>query len=345
MQSLLSNRLVRRLPPAQSRARSTALAVAAALCTAAVPLAQAQSPTGAFPQRTMRLILSVPPGGAADFTGRVVAAKMGELAGQNVVVESRPGAGGIVASEFVTKATPDGHTLMLSSSTTHGAAPVLYKKLPFDAIKSFTHISGVSLLPAMMAINADVPAKTVKEFIAVTRASPGKFMFSSSGNGSAPQLFGEAFKIKTGANLTHVPYKGSGPAVVDLATGQVHMMMDGLPSLINQIKSGRLRPLAALADKRFAVFPDVPTIAEAGFPGLEDGVWYGISAPAGVPAPIVDVLAKLTLRTITSPDVVERFLTVGGIPLTLGPKEYVAFIQSHNKRWGEIVRAANVVAD
>jgi tripartite-type tricarboxylate transporter receptor subunit TctC len=262
-----------------------------------------------------------------------------------VLVESRPGAGGIIASEYVTKATPDGHTLMLSSSTTHGAAPVLYKKLPYDAIKDFTHISGVSLLPAMMAINADVPAKTVKEFIAITRANPGKYMFSSSGNGSAPQLFGENFKIRTGANLTHVPYKGSGPAVVDLATGQVHMMMDGLPSLINQIKSGRLRPLAALADKRFLVFPDVPTIAEAGFPGLEDGVWYGMSAPAGVPAPIVAILAKLTARAITSPDVVERFQTVGGIPMPIGPKEYVAFIQHYNKRWGEIVRIANETVD
>jgi len=323
------------------------LAVTVATLFATLPMvAQAQSPAaGSFPQRTMRLVLSVPPGGAADFTGRVVAAKMGELAGQTVLVESRPGAGGIVASEYVTKATPDGHTLMLSSSTTHGAAPVLYKKLPYDAIKSFTHISGVSLLPAMMAINADVPAKTVKEFIAVTRANPGKYMFSSSGNGSAPQLFGENFKIITGANLTHIPYKGSGPAVVDLATGQVHMMMDGLPSLINQIKTGRLRPLAALAEKRFSVFPDVPTIAEAGFPGLEDGVWYGMSAPAGVPAPVVDILAKLTARTITSPDVIERFQTVGGIPMPIGPKEYVAFIQSYNKRWGEIVRIANVRVD
>jgi len=287
----------------------------------------------------------VPPGGAADFTGRVVAAKMTEFVGQNVVVESRVGAGGIVASEYVTKATPDGHTLMLSSSTTHGAAPVLYKKLPFDAIKSFTHISGVSLLPAMMVINADVPAKTVKEFIALTRANPGKYMFSSSGNGSAPQLFGEQFKIRTGADLTHVPYKGSGPAVIDLATGQVHMMMDGLPSLLGQIKSGRLRPLAAMSDKRFEVFPEVPTIAEAGFPGLEDGVWYGISAPAGVPQPIVDQLSRLVAKVVTSPDVRERFATVGATPMPIGPKEYVAFIMRENKKWGEIVRAAGVVVD
>src|SRR6187455_1508760 len=182
-----------------------------------------------FPQRPLRLVISVPPGGAADFTGRVVAAKLAEFLGQNVVVEGRPGAGGIIASTYVTNATPDGYTLMLSSSTTHGA--------------------GISLIPAMMAINAEVPAKTVKDFIALTKANPGKYLFSSSGNGSAPQIFGEQFKIKTGAMMTHVPYKGSGPAVVDLAAGQVHMMMDGLPSLIGQIKSGRLRPLAAMSEK------------------------------------------------------------------------------------------------
>ncbi len=325
--------------PLRQSILATALLAALAL-TSSLAFSQ-----GAFPQRPMRLVLSVPPGGAADFTGRVVAAKMTEFVGQNVVVESRVGAGGIVASEYVTKATPDGHTLMLSSSTTHGAAPVLYKKLPFDAIKSFTHISGVSLLPAMMVINADVPAKTVKEFIALTRANPGKYMFSSSGNGSAPQLFGEQFKIRTGADLTHVPYKGSGPAVIDLATGQVHMMMDGLPSLLGQIKSGRLRPLAAMSDKRFEVFPEVPTIAEAGFPGLEDGVWYGISAPAGVPQPIVDQLSRLVAKVVTSPDVRERFATVGATPMPIGPKEYVAFIMRENKKWGEIVRAAGVVVD
>lgn len=315
--------------------------LAAATLVPAAAWSQAQS----FPARPMRLVISVPPGGAGDFTARVVAAKMAEFVGQNVLVEARVGAGGIVASEYVAKATGDGHTLMLSSSTTHGAAPVLYRKLPYDPIGDFTHIAGISLLPAMMAINAEVPAKTVKEFIALTRAHPGKYMFSSSGNGSAPQLFGEQFKIRTGANLTHVPYKGSGPAVVDLAAGAVHMMMDGLPSLINQIKSGRLRPLAAMADKRFDVFPDVPTIAEAGFPGLEDGVWYGLSAPRGVPAPIVDQLSKLAARVITSPDVRDRFSTVGGLPMVLGPKEYLAFIQRENRKWGEIVRAAKVVAD
>jgi tripartite-type tricarboxylate transporter receptor subunit TctC len=310
-------------------------------CCAAAPVHAAE----VFPQRPLRLVISVPPGGAADFTGRVVAAKLSDLLGQNVVVEGRPGAGGIIASEYVTKATPDGYTLMLSSSTTHGAAPVLYKKLPYDAMKGFTHISGISLIPAMMAINADVPAKSVREFIALTKANPGKYLFSSSGNGSAPQLFGEQFKIKTGALLTHVPYKGSGPAVIDLAAGQVHMMMDGLPSLIGQIKGGRLRALAAMSDKRFAIFPDVPTMAEAGFPGLEDGVWYGLSGPAGVPQPVVEQLYKVMQRVLSSPDVVERFATVGSYPMPIGPQAYEAFIVKENKKWGEIVRLSGAAPD
>jgi tripartite-type tricarboxylate transporter receptor subunit TctC len=298
-----------------------------------------------FPQRPLRLVISVPPGVAADFTGRVVGAKLAELMGQNVVIEGRPGAGGIVASVYVTTTTPDGYTLMLTSSTTHGVAPVLYKKLPYDAMKGFTHISGVALMPAMFAINADVPAKTVKELVALAKTSPGKYMFSSSGNGSVPQLFGEQLKIMSGAPMTHVPYKGSGPAVVDLAAGHVHMMVDGLPSLIGQNKAGRLRAIAAMSEKRFAIFPDVPTIAEAGFPGMEGGVWYGLSGPAGIPRPIVEQLAKVTARIVMAPDVQERFATVGGYPMPLGPKEYEAFILKEQKKWGEIVRVSGASPD
>ncbi|MCC6532334.1 MAG: tripartite tricarboxylate transporter substrate binding protein [Burkholderiales bacterium] len=311
-------------------------AVAAlALCPAFEASAQAT-----YPARPLRLVLSVPPGGAADFTGRVVGAKLSELFGQHVVIESRPGAGGIVASEYLTKATPDGYTLMLTSSTTHGVAPVLYKKLPYDAMKSFTHISGVLYMPAMMAVNAEVAAKTVKEFIALAKAKPNGYLFVSSGNGSAPQLWGEQFKILTGVQITHVPYKGSGPAVVGLAGGEAHLMFDGLPSLIGQLKAGRLRPLAALHDKRFSVFPDVPTIAEAGVPGMEGGIWYGLSGPAGMPPAIVERLAKEMLRVLRQSDVQERFATVGGIPMEIGPKEYTDFIRKEHRKWGEIVRVS-----
>src|SRR5688572_25056039 len=305
----------------------------------------AASAQDGFPNRPLRLILSVPPGGAADFIGRVVGAKLAEFVGQNVVIESRLGAGGIVASVYVTNATPDGHTLYLSSSTTHGVAPVLYKKLPYDAIKGFTHVSLIGVMPAIMAIHTDVPAKTVKEFIALAKAKPGAFRFPSSGNGSVPQLLGEQFKIVTGTNLVHVPYKGSGPAVIGLAAGEAHVMWDGLPSLIGQIKGGRLRPLAAMHDKRFPNFPDVPTAAEAGLAGMEGGIWYGLSAPPGLPRPIVDRLNKEIARIVVQPDVQERFATVGGIASPSAPQGYVDFILKENRKWGEIVRVSGAAPD
>ena len=312
----------------------------AAFCAASGAWAQ-----DTFPQRPLRLVLSVPPGGAADFIGRVVGAKLGEFLGQNIVIESRQGAGGIVASVYVTNATPDGYTLYLSSSTTHGVAPVLYKKLPYDAIKGFTHISLIVVMPAIMAVHTDVPAKTVKEFIALVKAKPGAYRFPSSGNGSVPQLFGEQFKIVTGTNLVHVPYKGSGPAVVGLAAGEAHVMWDGLPSLIGQIKAGRLRPLAAMNDKRFAIFPDVPTAAEAGLAGMEGGIWYGLSGPPGIPQPLVARLNKEVARVVAQPDVQERFSSVGGIASPSTPAGYVDFIHKENRKWGEIVRVSGATAD
>jgi tripartite-type tricarboxylate transporter receptor subunit TctC len=308
------------------------------------PMSSSWSQDG-YPQRPLRLVLSVPPGGAADFIGRIVGAKLSEFVAQNVVIESRPGAGGIVASVYVTGATPDGHTLYLSSSTTHGVAPVLYKKLPYDPIKGFTHISLIVVMPAIMAVHADVPAKTVKEFIALAKAKPNAYRFPSSGNGSVPQLIGEQFKIVTGTQLVHVPYKGSGPAVVGLVAGEAHVMWDGLPSLIGQIKAGRLRPLAAMHDRRFAIFPDVPTAAEAGLQGMEGGIWYGLSGPAGIPRPIVERLNKEIARLVAQRDVQERFDTVGGIAAPTSPSGYVDFILKDNKKWGEIVRISGATVD
>lgn len=318
---------------------------ALALLFALLPLGAAAAAKDDYPQRPIRLVVPVPPGGAGDFTGRLVGAKLADALGQNVVVENRGGAAGVIATEFVSQATPDGYTFLLSSSTTHGIGPVLYRKLPYDAQKNFTHIGLIATVPAVMAVNQSVPVHTVKEFVALAKAKPGALLFGSSGSGGPPHLMGELFKSVTGAPITHVPYKGSGPAVIDLAAGQVHMMMDGLPSLIGQIKAGRLRALAAMNEKRFSIFPDVPTMAEAGFPGLEDGVWYGLSGPAGIPRPIVDQLYKVMQRVLASPDVVERFATVGAYPMPLGPKEYEAFILKENKKWGEIVRISGASAD
>jgi tripartite-type tricarboxylate transporter receptor subunit TctC len=328
------------------RCRLDGSAVVAALlavtASAAAPGAFAQSP---FPDRPLRLVIAVPPGGAADYTGRVLGAKLAEYLGQSVLIENRPGAGGIVASEYVIKSNADGHTLQLTSSTSHGVAPVLYKKLPYDPMKDFTHIAMFTTLPAMMAVHVDVQAKTVKEFVALAKSRPSGLLFASAGNGSAPQLMGEQFKIASGVPMTHVPYKGSGPAVQDLMTGQVQVMFDGLPSLLPQIRAGRLRPLAALAEKRFTLFPDVPTMAEAGYPGLEAGLWFGVSGPAGIPRPVVDRLVKEIFRVVGQPDVQEKFSTVGAIPQTLGPKEYVAFILKENRRWAEVIKVSGAVPD
>lgn len=298
-----------------------------------------------FPQRPIRLVVPVPPGGAADFTARIIGMKLTESLGQNIVVENRGGAAGTIASDLVARATGDGYTLLFSSSTTHGISPLIYKKLPYDPMKSFTHIALINTIPAVMVVHQSVPAKSVKEFVALAKSKPNTFLFGSSGSGSPPHLLGELFKMVTGAPITHVPYKGSGPAVVDLAGGQLHAMLDGLPSLINQIKSGRLRPLAAASARRSAVLPDLPTMAEAGYPGVEGGLWYGISGPAGVPAAAAERLSKAVFAATALPDVKERFATVGGFSSPLGPKEYTEFIRKEMVKWAPVVKASGARVD
>ena len=303
------------------------------------------APANDYPQRPIRLVVPVPPGGAADFTARLVGGRLAEALGQNIVVENRGGAAGVIATEFVSQATPDGYTFLLSSSTTHGISPVLYKKLPYDAMKDFTHIALVSSVPAVMAVNQSVPAATVKEFVALAKAKPGSLLFGSSGAGGPPHLMGELFKSVTGAPITHVPYKGSGPAVLDLVGGQIHVMFDGLPSLIGQIKTARLRPIAAVSAKRSAVLPELPTMAEAGYPGVEGGLWFGISGPAGVPRAIVERLSKEVHAAAALPEVRERFASVGAYASPLGPREYAEFIRKEMNKWAPVVKASGATAD
>lgn len=308
-----------------------------AVCGAAV--------TETYPQRPIRLIVGVPPGGAADFTARITAAKMSEALGQNVVVENRGGAAGTIASDIVAKATPDGHTLMLSSSTTHGIGPVLYKKLPYDALKDFTHIGLINSVPGVMVVHQSVPATSVKEFVALAKAKPGTLLFGSSGSGSPPHLIGELFKSVTGAPIVHVPYKGSGPAVIELAGGQLHAMFDGLPSLIGQIKAGKLRALAATSATRSSLMPELPTMAEAGFAGVEGGLWFGVSGPAGVPRAAVDKISKEIFRITALDDVKERFANVGARATPLAPAAYTKFIRDEMGKWGPLVKSSGASVD
>lgn len=298
-----------------------------------------------YPQRPIRLIVPVPPGGAADFTGRIVGIKMSESLGQNVVVENRGGAAGTIASDIVAQSAGDGYTLLLSSSTTHGIAPLLYKKLPYDALTSFTHIALINTVPAVMVVHQAVPVNSVKEFVALAKSKPQAFLFGSSGNGSPPHLLGELFKSVTGAPMTHVPYKGSGPAVVELAGGQLHVMLDGLPSLLAQIKAGKLKPLAAASTKRSNVLPDLPTMAEAGYPGVEGGLWFGISGAAGTPAAAVERLSKEVFRITALDEVKERFATVGAFASPLGPRDYTEFISKDLAKWAPVVKSSGARVD
>ena len=296
-----------------------------------------------FPNRPLRLVVTVPPGGAADFIARLVGGKMSETPGQPVVVENRGGAGGTIAADAVAKAAPDGYTLLQNSITTHGVGPHLYARLPYDPVKDFAPVSGLALLPLIMAINADLPFKSVQELIADSRK--GSLNFASSGNGGAPHMAGELFKSETGASITHVPYKGSGPAVADLVGGRVQIMFDAAPSLIQHVKSGKLRVLAAASAQRNRLLPEVPTFAELGYPKVAVSLWYGLLAPAGTPRPVIDRLNRETRKALEAPDVREKLLAQGAEPMPGSSEAFATFMHEESAKWAPVVKQAGVKLD
>lgn len=307
--------------------------VSAALMAA--PVAHGQD---AYPNKTITLVVPVPPGGAADFIARLVGQKLSEAVGQPVVISNRGGAGGTIASDNVAKAAPDGYTLMLNSITTHGIGPHLYNKLPYDPAKDFTPIVLAAQLPLLMTINADHAAKSVKDVIAYGKANPGKLSFASSGNGGAPHLSGELFKTIAGIEMLHVPYRGSGPAVVDVGAGRVDIMFDAVPSLLALIQGSKLRPLAAAGAQRNPVLPDVPTFAELGISGMDISLWYGFAGPSGLPPAIVQRLNTELDKVLKQPDMVSAFAKQGAAPGGGSPQQYADFVRAESKRWGEVVQ-------
>jgi tripartite-type tricarboxylate transporter receptor subunit TctC len=323
-----------------------ALLLAAACGPAAAAAAQAAAKAAeAYPNKPIRLLVGVPPGGAADFTARIVAQKLADGFGQNVIVENRGGAGGTIASDIAAKATPDGYTLLWSSVTTHGVGPVLYTRLPYDSLKDFTHVGLAASLPMIMVVHAAVPAKSPRELVELAKAKPGTLHFASSSSGSLPHLVGELFRARTGAPITHVPYKGSGPAVVDLAAGNVQIMFDAVPSLFAQIKAGRLRVIASVYSQRSTVFPEAPTLAEAGYPGIEGVIWYGVSGPAGLPRAVVARLNAEMQKLLAQPEVKERFAQQGAIATPLASDRYTAFVRAEQAKWGPVVQASGAKVD
>jgi tripartite-type tricarboxylate transporter receptor subunit TctC len=298
---------------------------------------------GDYPNRPLRLVVTVPPGGAADFIARLVGGKLAESFGQSVVVENKPGASGTIAADAVAKAPPDGYTLLQNSITTHGIGPHLFASLPYDPVKDFAPVSGLALLPLIMAVNAELPARDVKELLAYARSH--SVNFASSGSGGAPHMAAELFKSVTGAPLVHVPYKGSGPAVADLVGGRVQVMFDAAPSLIAHLRSGKLRVLAAAASERNRLLPDVPTFAELGYPQVNVSLWYGLLTPAGTPHPVIDKLNRTVTQILDASEVVVRLHAQGAEPMRGSPATFAAFMRAEMAKWAPIVKQANVKPD
>ena len=296
-----------------------------------------------YPARPIRLIVTVPPGGAADFIARLVGGKVSESLGQPVLVENRGGAGGTIAADAVAKAAPDGYTLLQNSITTHGVGPHLYSKLPYDPVKDFAAVSGLAVLPLVMAVNAELAPRNVQELIALSKTSP--LNFASSGNGGAPHMAAELFKSVTGAPLTHVPYKGSGPAVADLVGGRVQIMFDAAPSLIAHIRSGKLRVLAAASAERNRLLPEVPTFAELGHPKIAVSLWYGLLAPAATPPSVIQKLNSEVMKALQSADVRERLQAQGAEPMPGTPDAFAAFMREEMAKWAPVVKQAGVKLD
>ena len=283
--------------------KTLVLAFALSFSLASIGAAHSQ----AYPNRPLRDIVPFPPGGAVDTVTRIVTAKLSEVLGQTIVVENRAGAGGNVGADAAAKSTPDGYTLFTCQIASHAVSPALYKKtLPYDHIKDFVPISRLGTTPNVLSVHPSVPVNSVSEFIAYAKARRGKINYGSSGVGTSPHLTMELFKLTTGIDLVHVPYKGGAPALIDLLGGHIPVMFANLPEHLPSIKSGKLRALGVSTAKRSPQLPDVPTVAESGVPGFEVMVWYGLCAPAGVPKPIVAKLNADIVKTLNMPEVKER---------------------------------------
>ena len=295
-----------------------------------------------YPVKPIRVLVGFAPGGSADIIARAVGQKLADAFKQPVVVDNRSGASGIIATDLAAKASPDGYTLLEATMSTHGIGPHLYKKLPYDVVNDFEAVALMVRIPLVMFVHASVPAANLKEFVALARSNPGKYSYASAGAGTPPHLVAELFKLKTGAQLLHVPYKGTGAALPDVVAGQIHMMVDGPPPFLPHVKSGRLKALGAASEKRNPLLPDVPTFAESGISGMEAGLWYGIVAPKGMPKAVVARLNAETNRALEQPDLRERFAAMSVEIVGGPPQAFARYIDSELKRWGEVVRAANI---
>ena len=283
-----------------------------------------------------------PPGGSTDIVARIVAQKLGDRIGQPLVVENRGGAGGTIGTEAVAKAAPDGYTLGFASTSTHAVAPAVYAKLGYDPVKDFAPISLVAVTPYLLVVNPSMNVKSLPEFVGYVKARPGKLNYASAGTGSTTHLAMEMLKSAAGLYIVHIPYNGNGPAGTAVIAGQVEFLFGSLPAVLPHAKSGRVRPLAVGTPKRSPSRPEVPTVAESGFPGFDASLWLSIMAPAGTPAPVVDRLHKEIVAAIAAPDAADALSKAGAEPITSTPAELAAMVRDGVEKYGKVVKQAGV---
>ena len=316
--------------------------LAATLAASALPCAvRAQAD---WPARPLRLVVPFAPGGATDVTARLVAQRLSESLKQQVVVENRAGGGSIVGTDFVAKAAPDGYTLVMAANSCIAPGPLMRANMPYDALRDLTHITLVGSFPNGFVVRADHPAKSLAEFIALARARPGALNYSSAGVGSSGYLSGELLKQKSGIDILHIPYKGTGPAVTDLLGGQLDALFDGLVTATPQVRSGRLRLLAVTGEARARAFPEVPTTGEI-VPGVVGAAWFGVSGPAGMPEPVIERLQMELRKLLALPEVQHRLADIGMTVIGGDRQQYLAHIAAENARYGPLIAAAKLRLD
>ena len=322
-----------------NRRFSSAVVVGCALC-AATPAALGQ----AYPIKPVRMIAASSPGSAVDIVARIVAQKLGEQLGQQVVVDNRAGAGGNLGAELAAKAAPDGYTLFMGTPA-HAINTGLYRKLNYDLIRDFSPVTQVTSGQYVVVVHPSLPVKSIRELIALARTKPGQLNYASAGSGNATHLAGELFASATRIKLVHVPYKGSGPAVTDLVGGQVQLMFANLVAALPQVKTGRIRALAVTGQTRAAAAPELPTVIEAGVPGYVVTSWFGVLVPAATPRELIMKLNAELARTMSAPDVRDRLAADGAEPTTGTPEQFGAFLRAEITQWTKVVKDAGIVAE
>ena len=316
--------------------RRQSLALGAAVLAPGWAAAQARI------DRPVRIVVPYPPGGTSDLLARTIAVRLGERLGQPVIIENKAGAGGVVGSQQVAMAAPDGTTLLLSTIASHGIIPALQKPPPYDAVRDFTPITVIAGTPNVLLVNKDLPVRTLEEFLALARSKPGALSFGSTSQGGSPHMSGELLKVTAKIDMLHVPYKGGGPMLIDLMGGQVPAAFDNLPSAMAHIRGGKVRALAVTTPKRWSTAPEIPTMAEAGVPGYDMSAWFGLMGPPGMAKPLQQLLQREVTAILQEPEVAKRLLELGAEPSGITSEEFGRFLASEREKWTRVGASSGV---